>query len=290
VQSRPHTFASESRNGDLSVIDVAGRRVGRALNATARTGEQRIAAAFAAARRDGRRAALMPFLMGGFPSLHASREIGAAYADGGADLVEVGIPSSDAVADGPVIRAAGAASLRARATVDGVLDVARTVSAHVPVVVMCYANIVLARGAQPFADALRHAGASGLIVPDLPPEESPALLDACDAAGVALVPLIAPATPDGRVVAIAAWARGFVYTVSVTGTTGERAALTDGAASLVRRVKAQSAVPTALGFGISTPEHAVQARPPARTASSSAAASYAPRRRPSTRPPRYAGW
>jgi tryptophan synthase alpha chain len=259
VQSTPHTLAAESRNADLSVVDVARRPVLSALNQTSPAGEQRIAAAFAAARWDGRRAALMPFLMGGFPSLRASQEIGAAYADGGADLVEIGIPSSEALADGPVIRAAGAAALRARATVDGVLEVTRTVSARVPVVVMCYANIVLARGAQSFADALRDAGASGLIVPDLPLEESSALLDACDAAGVALVPLIAPTTPDDRVAAIGARARGFVYTVSVTGTTGERATLTHGAASLIRRAKAHSAVPTALGFGISNPEHAVQA-------------------------------
>jgi tryptophan synthase alpha chain len=227
--------------------------------ATSVAGAERIAAAFASARAGGRRAALMPYFMGGFPSLETSRAIGEAYAEGGADLVELGVPFSDPLADGPVIHAAGTAALRAGATVDGVLDVARTVSRRVPVVVMCYANLVLARGPEPFAAALRDAGASGLIVPDLPLEEAPAVLDACDAAGVALVPLVAPTTPNERLARIGARARGFLYTVSVTGTTGERAALSDAFAAVVARAKAHSAVPVALGFGIATPEHAAQA-------------------------------
>jgi tryptophan synthase alpha chain len=223
---------------------------------TTLAGAERIAAAFAGA---GKRAALMPYLMGGFPDLDGSRAIGGAYADAGADLVELGVPFSDPLADGPVIHAAGTAALRAGATVDGVLRVAEALAARLPVVVMCYANLVFARGPEPFAAALRDAGASGLIVPDLPLEEAPAVLEACDAAGVALVPLVAPTTPDERLQRIGARARGFLYTVSVTGTTGERAALSEAFAGVVERAKAHTAVPVALGFGIGKPEQAAEA-------------------------------
>ena len=185
-------------------------------------GVDRIAAAFAAAPG---RAALMPYLMGGFPDLEASRAIGEAYADGGADLVELGVPFSDPLADGPVIHAAGTQALAAGATVPAVLEVAHALAERVPVILMCYANLVLARGVERFADELAQANLSGLIVPDLPLEEAPAALAACDAAGIALVPLAAPTTPEDRLARIGAQARGFVYTVSVTGTTGERAEL-----------------------------------------------------------------
>jgi tryptophan synthase alpha chain len=218
-------------------------------------GAQRIADAFARAKG---RAALMPYLMGGFPTLEASLRIGEAYADGGADLVELGVPFSDPLADGPVIHAAGTAALRAGATVDGVLEVCSSLSQRLPVVVMLYANLVYARGIETFVDAAAAAGASGLIVPDLPMEEAPAALEACDAAGLALVPLVAPTTPDARLAEIGARARGFLYTVSVTGTTGERSALHDSA-SVIARAKAHTDVPVALGFGIGTPEQAVEA-------------------------------
>jgi tryptophan synthase alpha chain len=219
-------------------------------------GHQRIADAFANARG---RAALMPYLMGGFPTMEQSLRIGEAYADGGADLIELGVPFSDPLADGPVIHAAGTEALRAGATVAGVLELCATLSQRVPVVLMLYANLVLARGPEAFAAALAEAGASGLIVPDLPMEESGALLTACDAAGVALVPLVAPTTPDARLAAIGGRARGFVYTVSVVGTTGERAALSDSFASVIQRTKAHTDVPVALGFGIASPQQAAQA-------------------------------
>jgi tryptophan synthase alpha chain len=122
---------------------------------------------------------------------------------------------------------------------------------------MCYANIVLARGVEAFAAALAERGLSGLIVPDLPLEEAPAALAACDAAGVALVPLVAPTTPDERLRAIGERARGFLYTVSVAGTTGERANGDFG--ELVARAKDSTRVPVAVGFGIGTPERAAEA-------------------------------
>jgi tryptophan synthase alpha chain len=221
------------------------------------SGEDRIAAAFDGRADSGKRAAFMPYLMGGFPDLEASAAIGAAYADGGADLVELGVPFSDPLADGPVIQAAGTAALAAGATVDGVLGVAERLAARLPVVVMCYSNLVLARGVDAFVTALAAAGGSGLIVPDLPFEESPAVLEACEAAELALVPLVAPTTPDERLERIGRQARGFLYTVSVTGTTGERGALE--IEGVVARAKAHTSVPVAVGFGIGTPEQAAAA-------------------------------
>jgi tryptophan synthase alpha chain len=214
-------------------------------------GAERIAEAFAAAPG---RAALMPYLMGGFPDLDTSRAIGEAYADGGADLVELGIPFSDPLADGPVIHQAGSRALAAGATVDGVLDVCRAISPRFPVVVMCYANLVVVRTPERFAEALADAGASGLIVPDLPLEEAPQVLEACDARGIALVPLVAPTTPEDRLAQIGERARGFMYTVSVTGTTGERSE--SDFAPVIERAKAHTDVPVAIGFGIGTPDQA----------------------------------
>src|ERR1700712_1639988 len=185
------------------------------------SGPQRIADAFANAEG---RAALMPYLMGGFPTLGDSIRVGEAYVDGGADLVELGVPFSDPLADGPVIHAAGTEALKNGATVAGVLTVCHALAQRVPVVMMMYANLMFAKGPQAFAELLAEHGASGLIVPDLPLEESGELLAACDANGIALVPLVAPTTPEDRLTAIGAQARGFVYTVSVVGTTGERAA------------------------------------------------------------------
>ncbi|HWX45674.1 MAG TPA: tryptophan synthase subunit alpha, partial [Solirubrobacteraceae bacterium] len=174
---------------------------------------------------------------------------------------------SDPLADGPVIHEAGTRALAAGASLGGVLEVARTLAPSVPVVLMCYANMVLAgagggAGGDPinaFVERLARTGASGLIVPDLPLEEAPEVLAACDAHGLALVPLVAPTTPPERLAEIGAGARGFLYTVSVVGTTGERAALSERFAEVVARAQGATAVPVALGFGISTPEQARQA-------------------------------
>jgi tryptophan synthase alpha chain len=205
------------------------------------------------------RAALMPYLMGGFPTLEGSKEVGYAYADGGADLVELGFPFSDPLADGPVIHAAGTVALRAGATTHEVLALGRGLAERVPVVAMVYANLVMARGLERFADDLAAHGIAGLIVPDLPLEESDGVREACDRAGIALVPLMAPTTPDERMARIGASARGFVYAVSVAGTTGERAGLSEVFADIVGRAKAATAVPVAVGFGIGTPELAGEA-------------------------------
>jgi len=220
------------------------------------TGHDQIATAFAARAGKG---ALMPYLMGGFPDMATSRDVGIAYADNGADLVELGIPYSDPLADGPVIHAAGTAALKAGATIGGVLEVAEELARRLPVVLMCYVNLVLARGADTFARAASEAGVSGLIVPDLPLEESTEIEAACEAHRIALVPLVAPTTPDDRLARIGAGARGFIYTVSVVGTTGERGSEEDAYAPILERVKRHATVPVAIGFGISTPEQAAAA-------------------------------
>ena len=234
----------------------AAKPAGDRVPAVAQTGANRIAAAFALRRG---RAALMPYVMGGYPDLATSLAIGEAYAANGADLVELGVPYSDPLADGPVIHAAGSAALKAGATLERVLEVGEALARRVPVVLMCYVNLVLARGAEAFAARLGEAGISGLIVPDLPLHEAGEVRAACDAAGIALVPLVAPTTPDDRLSAIAAEARGFIYVVAVVGTTGERVALGDHVGGLLARVKERADVPVALGFGISTPDQAAEA-------------------------------
>ena len=215
----------------------------------------RIASAFA---DSDKAAALMPYLMGGYPTIEASREAGLAAVEAGADLLELGIPFSDPLADGPVIHAAGTLALEAGATPDLVLSVCATLAEHVPVVLMVYANPVLAAGAERFVERAAGAGAAGLIVPDLPYEEAPLLRAACDAAGLALVPLVAPTTSADRVCEIGANARGFVYTVALTGTTGERDELAPGLEETVQRVRESAEVPVAVGFGISSAAQAAR--------------------------------
>ena len=217
------------------------------------SGVERIAAAFSG---HGRTAALMPYLMGGYPDTAASIECGLAAAEAGADLIELGVPFSDPLADGPVIHAAGTEALRNGVHLHDVLGVARELSSQVPVVLMVYANPVLKRGAERFAAEAAEAGAAGLIVPDLPYDEAGAVRDACDAAGLALVPLVAPTTTPERVAEIGRGARGFVYTVSLAGTTGERDELPPELGETVARVREAADVPVAVGFGISTAEHA----------------------------------
>jgi tryptophan synthase alpha chain len=214
-------------------------------------GVERIADAFAS---HGKRAALMPYMMGGYPSLEASREIGLACAEAGADLIELGVPFSDPLADGPLIHAAGTEALKAGVTPLWVLEVCAALADRLPVVLMAYANIVL--GHHGFLDKAAAAGAAGFIVPDLPHDEAAPLRAECDARGLALVPLAAPTSTDERLGEIGADARGFIYTVSLTGTTGERTSLPPDLERTVDRVRSAASVPVAVGFGISTPEQA----------------------------------
>ena len=220
------------------------------------TGVQRLERAFA---DTGKRAALMPYVMGGFPTLEDSLRIGQACVRAGADVIELGVPYSDPLADGPVIHAAGTRALAAGASLGGVLEVARSLAASVPVALMCYANMLFAPGAQAFVQRAVRAGVSGLIVPDLPQGEAPEVLEICDAQGLALIPLAAPTTTAARLRAIGERARGFLYAVSVLGTTGERRALGEDLEEIVARAKASTSVPVAIGFGIGTGGQALRA-------------------------------
>jgi tryptophan synthase alpha chain len=219
------------------------------------TGVERIAQAFEAAGSEGR-AALMPYMMGGFPDQETSRAVADAYAEAGADLVELGVPFSDPLADGPVIHAAGTRALATGATIDSVLEIGQGLAEHAPFVPMVYANMALAKGAQEFAAMLVGAGASGAIIPDLPLGEADELGDALRDAGIAPVPLVAPTTPPARRRRICERATGFVYVVSDTRVTGERDDVPAGLTDLVEAVRAESTVPVAVGFGIGTPEQA----------------------------------
>jgi tryptophan synthase alpha chain len=218
-------------------------------------GAERISEAFEAARSDGR-AALMPYMMGGFPDMETSVAVADAYAESGADLVELGVPFSDPLADGPVIHAAGTRALAAGATLQGVLEICDRLAARVPVIPMVYANMALARGAKEFARLLVEAGAAGAIIPDLPLGEEDSLGEELRGAGLAPVPLVAPTTPAGRRRRICAGAGGFVYVVSDTRVTGERDELPADLEDLVRKVAEDATVPVAVGFGIGTPEQA----------------------------------
>ncbi len=214
-----------------------------------------IEAAFAATRAEGR-AALMPYMMGGFPDQATATVIAEAYAAAGADLVELGVPFSDPLADGPTIHAADTEALAAGATLESVLETCAAIGERVPVALMVYANMVLATGPVEFADQAVKAGTSGVIVPDLPLEERGPIAEALDERGLALIPLVAPTTPPGRRAEICAAARGFVYLVSTVGVTGERADLPPELSELISATKREADVPVAVGFGISTPEQA----------------------------------
>ena len=216
-------------------------------------GEQLIAEAFAG---HGRRAAFMPYLMGGHPDVPTSRACMEAAAESGADLIELGVPFSDPLADGPVIHAAGTQALAAGVTPDAVFDVCESVAHRLPVVLMVYANLVLNAGIDEYPRRAAASGAAGLIVPDLPHEEAGELRRSCEDAGIALVPLVAPTTPEARMAEIGGDARGFVYAVSLTGTTGERQQLPPELHAMVDRVRAATTSPVAVGFGISTPDQA----------------------------------
>ena len=237
------------------MADSAPAAEGRAV-AAADGGVVRIIEAFMAARADGR-AALMPYLMAGFPNVEDSKAIARAYVDSGADLIELGVPFSDPLADGPVIHAAATAALEAGTTLDSALEVCREVADRLPVVPMVYSNMILAGGGPAeFADKLVEAGAAGAIVPDLPLEEAEPIRAALRERFLALVPLVAPTTPPERRRAIAEQASGFVYVVSTMGVTGERKSLPPELTDLVATVKEAGDVWAAVGFGIATAEQA----------------------------------
>jgi tryptophan synthase alpha chain len=222
------------------------------------SGVQRIAAVFA--RTEGR-AALMPYLTLGYPTPAASSALVEAAIAAGADLLELGVPFSDPLADGPTIQRATHVALQQGMTVARCLERVADLRARglaTPFLLMGYYNPILAHGEAAFCHACRTAGVDGLIVPDLPPEEGKALEAACRQHGLALVYLLTPASPPARIRLVTDRSQGFVYLVSVTGITGARERLPTDLAAFVARVRAETDKPLAVGFGISTAEQAQQ--------------------------------
>jgi len=221
-------------------------------------GVEAVRATFAAARAADR-AVLIPYLTLGHPTLERSLALVDAAIEGGADIIELGIPFSDPLADGPVIQRATHRALEGGATVQDCLELAsqlRSRHPRVPFLFMGYLNPILAFGETAFCRACREAGVDGLIVPDLPPEEATNIEAHCRKEGLALVYLAAPNTPDTRLHLICERSQGYVYLVSVTGTTGARDSLPSDLEAFIARVRAVTDTPIAVGFGISTPEHA----------------------------------
>jgi tryptophan synthase alpha chain len=208
------------------------------------------------AQRDTGRKLLVPYITGGYPGwLEAVR----AAAANGADAIEIGIPFSDPVMDGPIIQRASEEALELGTTPISILHELRTVDVGVPLAVMCYYNTVHHAGDMRFANSLREAGVCAAIVPDLPLEESGPWCEAADNAGIETVMLAAPTAPDERLPRIIARTRGFVYTVGLLGVTGERDTLAATALSLARRVKAITDVPVLIGVGVSNAQQAAEA-------------------------------
>ncbi|WP_341881764.1 tryptophan synthase subunit alpha [Synechococcus sp. UW140] len=220
-----------------------------------------ISSCFERLRAEGR-CALMPFLTAGDPNLATTRAALLALQEAGADLVELGIPYSDPLADGPVIQAAAGRALAAGTTLAGVLELLSSLKGELelPVVLFTYSNPLLNCGMESFCQQAAAAGAAGLLVPDLPLEEAERLSPIAAAAGLDLVLLVAPTTPPQRMARIVAASRGFTYLVSVTGVTGERSQMETRVACLVQQIKALGSTPVAVGFGISGVEQAVQVR------------------------------
>jgi tryptophan synthase alpha chain len=221
-------------------------------------GARRIAAAFARAQADGR-AALIPYVVAGYPDADTSFEIALAAADAGADLLEVGLPYSDPLADGATLQRASGVALAAGATLERSLRLIERIGAarpDLPLVPMGYANQVIGGGdGEAVAKRLAGAGAAGLIVADLTPDEGASFEAVARAAGLAVVYLVAPTTPAARRAVVAARSGGFLYCVSLVGVTGARTALPATVGKLVRDVRAVSPVPVAVGFGVSRPVH-----------------------------------
>ena len=215
-----------------------------------------------------KRAALMPYLPLGFPSLELSSDLIRAVADAGADVIELGVPFSDPLADGPVIQHATQVALQNGMTLAKCLEMtrsARNAGVTIPLVLMGYYNPILQFGIEKFALAARAAGVDGLIVPDLPPEEAGAtptltfgasISAACQANDLALVFLAAPTSTPARLKLIGSESRGFVYLVSVTGVTGARTQIAPDLGEFIARVRAVTSKPVCVGFGISTAESA----------------------------------
>jgi tryptophan synthase alpha chain len=219
----------------------------------------RIAERFRTLRSRGERA-LVPFMTVGDPDLSTTEALVPALVEAGADLIELGVPFSDPVAEGPTIQRASERALASGTTLRRVLELVKGLRPHtpVPLVLMGYANVFLTLGERPFAEAAQAAGVDGVICVDLPPEEGEGFRRELTQRGVDPILLAAPTTKPERLARLARETRGFLYYVSLTGVTGARVELARGIEAQVRRVREISDIPVCVGFGVSSPEHARQ--------------------------------
>ena len=201
---------------------------------------------------------LAPFMTIGYPDVDTSVEVTKALLDSGGDLVELGVPFSDPLADGTTVQKTSFEALRQGVTVGTCLDVARRLrrqGVDAPLLLMGYYNPFLRYGPEEFVRDAADAGIDGLIVPDLPPEEAGPFTTICDAHGLYLIPLVAPTSTDKRIAQACKHAKGFIYCVSLMGVTGARAELREGVSDLVGRIRRHTDLPVLVGFGVSTREH-----------------------------------
>lgn len=215
----------------------------------------RIAATFARLRT-AHRPALIPFVVAGDPDLNATDQVTRALISAGADVIELGVPFSDPVADGPTNQRAAQRALVAGTTVDDVLTLVRGVRSTVPVVLLSYYNPIVQYGLSQFCTDAAAAGVDGIVVPDLPADEAADLIAAARPAGLDTIFLLAPTSTDARIRLVAERSTGFIYCVSVTGVTGVRESLPEDIRALVARIKQASPLPVCVGFGVSGPEQA----------------------------------
>ena len=205
--------------------------------------------------------ALIPFITAGDPDLETTATALQILDRSGADLIELGVPYSDPLADGPVIQAAATRSLQKGTRLDHVLEVVQSVGPTLrsPIILFTYYNPILNRGIEPFLQRIANAGVRGLVVPDLPLEEAESLLKPASTYGIEVTLLIAPTSPKERITAIAQQSQGFIYLVSTTGVTGMRNQLQARVKDLLLELRTVTDKPIGVGFGISQPEHARQA-------------------------------
>ena len=219
----------------------------------------RIDATLAALRVEGKDV-LAPFVTLGYPDMATSEDMAVAILEAGADMLELGIPFSDPLADGPTVQMTSFRALDNGTTLRGGLDGLRRLRSRgvkAPLIFMGYLNPYLSYGFERFAKDASDAGMDGIIIPDLPPEEAPPYQEILEARGIYLIPLLAPTSTDGRIEQACKQASGFIYCVSVTGVTGARSELSGGVEGLARRIREHTDLPILVGFGVSRHEHLV---------------------------------